>query len=574
MLSQPLEGALRFTGASFLTDLMIIALVVVFVSAIYLKKKNRAHSYTQYVPTLLTTLGILGTFAGIIVGLLGFDAKDIDGSIELLLGGLKTAFITSLLGMFLSISYKLALAGGWLAPTESPDEIDEDQIGIADLYAAMRAQADGTEALRAAIGGDGDNSLVSQMKLMRSEHNDQQKLSYSLQVKSIDNLLQINETAKSQTQSFAEFQERLWIKLQDFADMMSKSATEQVINALKEVISDFNNNLIEQFGENFKQLNAAVLELVQWQDNYKVQLGQMTDQYALGISAISQTEQAVSHISEESKVIPASMQELKSVMEVNQHQLQELQRHLEAFKDIRDRAVEALPEIRTQIDTTVEGMKQATETMVSGMEKATVQVVEGIKGSGEALSVSITSTAEELVENSKRVHESLQGTSDLMMTNGERSKVLFEDFISDSSGYLRNLMDEMQNGTGQIKSTFEDASATLIKEIESMRGGFEVGLTDMRTKLGASMHDMTEQHMKENQKVLKGMSQHADDALKDTGEALKKQVNALNDSMNHQLTSVMTEFGRALTTITGKFTQDYQKLVSAMNDVMRTRGDR
>lgn len=59
--------------------------------------------------------------------------------------------------------------------------------------------------------------------------------------------------------------------------MMSKSATEQVINALKEVISDFNNNLVEQFGENFKQLNAAVLELVQWQENYKQQLLQMTE---------------------------------------------------------------------------------------------------------------------------------------------------------------------------------------------------------------------------------------------------------------------------------------------------------
>ena len=44
--------------------------------------------------------------------------------------------------------------------------------------------------------------------------------------------------------------------------MMSKLATEQVIAALKTVIQDFNNNLAEQFGENFKQLNTAVLEPV------------------------------------------------------------------------------------------------------------------------------------------------------------------------------------------------------------------------------------------------------------------------------------------------------------------------
>lgn len=61
--------------------------------------------------------------------------------------------------------------------------------------------------------------------------------------------------------------------------MLSKSATEQVINALKEVISDFNDNLLEQFGDNFKQLNVAVLELVKWQENYRQQLEQMMVQY-------------------------------------------------------------------------------------------------------------------------------------------------------------------------------------------------------------------------------------------------------------------------------------------------------
>ncbi len=33
------------------------------------------------------------------------------------------------------------------------------------------------------------------------------------------------------------------------------------------------------------------------------------------------------------------MNELKGVMEVNQHQLSELERHLEAFKDMRDKAL-------------------------------------------------------------------------------------------------------------------------------------------------------------------------------------------------------------------------------------------
>lgn len=574
MISQPIEAFLSGLQAQTLTDVFIVFMVVAFICALIFKRSNKAHGFTQYAPTLLTTLGILGTFAGIVTGLLAFDVTNIDGSIEQLLGGLKTAFITSLVGMLLSVLYKVAAISGWLMPKIASDEVDEDQIGIGELYTAMRAQVEGTEALRLAIGGDGDNSLVSQIKLMRSEQSDQNKKSNSLQTTSVKHLEIIGQVVNAQPEKFTEFQERLWIKLQDFADMMSKSATEQVIQALKDVISDFNTNLTEQFGENFKQLNAAVLELVHWQENYKVQLGQMSEQYAQGVLAITQTETAVSHISEESKIIPASMGELKAVMEVNQHQLQELQRHLEAFKDIRDRAVEALPEIRTQIDTTVEGMKQATNIMTTGMEEATKQVVAGVQDSAQVLAVSINSTAEGLAENGKRVNESLQGTSDLVMNNNERSKELFDDFITDSNAHLRTLMAEMQDGSKEIKTSFGDASTALIKEIDAMRGGFESGMTDMRSKLGDSMQSLAEQQMKESQRVLSGMSQHADQALKDTGESVKKQVNALNDSMTHQLSTVMGEFGRALTSITGKFTEDYQRLVSAMNDVVRNQGGR
>lgn len=561
MLSQPIESFLLATGAGALTDVIVALLLAVFVAALLLKKSNKGHGFTQYVPTLLTTLGILGTFAGIIAGLLNFNVKDIDGSIELLLAGLKTAFTTSLVGMFLSIVYKMLVAAGWISPA-STDSIDEDQIGIAELYAAMREQVQGVEALRTAIGGDGDNSLVSQVKLMRSEQNDRHKDAQRVFDPIAENISTLAAVVKEQKESFSQFQERLWIKLQDFADMMSKSATEQVINALKEVIADFNNNLTEQFGENFKELNAAVLELVQWQENYRIQLNQMAEQYAQGVQAITQTEAAVSHISEESKVIPTSMELLKSVMEVNQHQLNELEQHLQTFKDIRDRAVEALPEIRTHIDTTVDGMKTASEQFSSG-----------VKESADAMMKAMASSSEDLVTNATRVNESLQGTSDLVATNNEKSRELMDDFLNEATSHLRNLVSEMQAGGEKIQTSFEEASSGLIKEIEAMRGGFEDGLTDMRQKLGAAMQDLADQQLSENRRILTGMSQNADQALKDTAEAVEKQVKALDDALSHQLNSVMNEFGRALTAITGQFTQDYKQLVNAMHNITRMQGN-
>jgi gas vesicle protein len=725
MLAGIIESALVNSSAEALTNVFLWALIACFGAAILLKRGNHAHSFTQYAPTLLTTLGILGTFAGIISGLLGFDVDNIDESIGSLLAGLKTAFTTSLAGMTLSILYKLVIATGWISP-KITEGVDEDEIGVVELYSVMREQAEGIDSLRTAIGGDGEASLVGQMKLMRSDLGDQHKTTLKTLEPIAPTLALIKETSSQQAEAFIQFQDRLWIKLQDFADMLSKSATEQVINALKEVIADFNKNLIEQFGENFKQLNAAVLALVTWQENYKQQLLKMSEQYELGVQAISQTEAAISHISEESKAIPASMQELKAVMEVNQHQLQELESHLAAFVDIRDRAVEAVPEIRAQIDQTVSGMQQVTASLAEGMSKTTETLVAGLtsasdlvtqevagsvkqmsegiaqgtdslktaftetgadfvkhgeeaastlsrgiseatdslvtgmntaaestakgmteastrmsgevsqaadslvtgmntatesaaKGMTEAstkmsgdvsqaadslvtgmntatesaakgiteastkmseavidssgtLQKSITTGSEELVENSQRVNASLQGTSDAIAENSVKTKQMFDDAVTETNAVLRTMVADLKDDSHELTESYKTASQSLVTETDAMRSSFEQGLTAMRQQLGAELKQLAEQQAQENQRLLKGMSQHADEALKDTGEAVQKQVKMLDDALNHELNRVMNEMGRALTTISGKFTTDYQQLVNEMNKVTRMQG--
>lgn len=50
---------------------------------------------------------------------------------------------------------------------------------------------------------------------------------------------------------------------------MAENNSKAFIQALEEVIKDFNNKITEQFGDNFKQLNLAVGALLTWQENYK-----------------------------------------------------------------------------------------------------------------------------------------------------------------------------------------------------------------------------------------------------------------------------------------------------------------
>jgi GTPase involved in cell partitioning and DNA repair len=52
---------------------------------------------------IIMSIGIFGTFVGILLGLLDFDTHNIEASVPVLLDGLKTAFITSLFGIGLNV---------------------------------------------------------------------------------------------------------------------------------------------------------------------------------------------------------------------------------------------------------------------------------------------------------------------------------------------------------------------------------------------------------------------------------------------------------------------------------------
>ncbi|MGV0034128.1 MAG: hypothetical protein ACNYPE_03915 [Candidatus Azotimanducaceae bacterium WSBS_2022_MAG_OTU7] len=527
MVSEIIEKTIQATETWLLTDIFIVLMLVVFLLACIFKKADKHHPYTQYVPTLLTTLGILGTFFGIVAGLLGFDVANIDGSIGALLAGMKTAFTTSLVGMCLSVFYKILVSFGLLAP-KNELAVDEDQLGVVELYTVMTEQRDGIRALTEAIGSGDESSLMGQIKLLRSD---------------------MNDSLKDSRREFEQFQDRLWIKLQEFADMLSKSATETVIEALNQVIRDFNQNLTEQFGENFKQLNEAVLKLVDWQENYKVQLEEMSAQYTQGVTAITDTGAAVANISENAGQIPKSMERLTEVITVNQHQIDELDRHLQAFQDIKDKAVAAVPELDARIEQTLTGVEGATSKLAEGLAEVTAQVVS-----------TINNGTEQFVDGVNRSNAALVESSQAVSKDSENIKNSFRD--------MANNMDEHTKSVAENLKTSGDA---LVEEAARSRQSFESGLSTMRDDLAGSLKLASEQQAQEMQRLIGSVEKTMKDAINKTSESVENQVIALDKAMEVEINNSMRQMGRELAAITGKFTEDYTVMVKQMQAVIQAR---
>lgn len=237
---------------------------------------------TSLGPTLLTTFGIFFCFCGIAWGLLDFNPSDIKGSVPQLLRGIRTSFWASVFGIgwALTIKLRVLLMG---APSLPKDGITGATVD--DLAAQL-------SWLNRSIAGTDDSTLLSQVRLLRTEANDR-----------LDRLNQLFER---------------------FAERVVEANSMALIQALSEVIKDFNVKLNDQFGENFKDLNAAVEKLVVWQKQYEQQLNALIEQETVTRKSMTESSLRYADLVNKSTVFTTTAESLRDLLIGNKARSQQL----------------------------------------------------------------------------------------------------------------------------------------------------------------------------------------------------------------------------------------------------------
>jgi hypothetical protein len=160
-----------------LTLAFLAAIVAIFVWALIcvltpLSASPRAQAFARYAPVGLTSIGMLGTFVGIYLGLMHFDVRDVSGSMPGFLQGLKVAFVASITGIALAVILR-TLESATVPKDGSTDATAED---IYRVLAEIRDQARNSERelllaierLRRDLAGDGDNSTATLLQNLRT----------------------------------------------------------------------------------------------------------------------------------------------------------------------------------------------------------------------------------------------------------------------------------------------------------------------------------------------------------------------------------------------------------------------
>lgn len=239
------------------TIVMVVFIVLAAMAArIYVnqaaKKKtldiNRR--WIESLPSMISTLGVLGTFGGITLGLLFFDTNNLNVSIPLLLSGLKTAFFTSLAGMIGSLLLNRKVASLY----------DKNSGGVKDPTTFFHVMAGYSQSQV--------NALEEQNKLMQKQSTaleEQNKLLAGM-VESVNGKLDV-----------------LTQKFEDFSEMLKKSNTDALVEVMEKLTEEFQKQmgtLIERLVQkNFDQLTQSVDRLNLWQQENKNQVATLIQQF-------------------------------------------------------------------------------------------------------------------------------------------------------------------------------------------------------------------------------------------------------------------------------------------------------
>ena len=427
-----------FAGESVITT-VFIALIVSYWIYLNIRFNDWA---ADHGPGFLTTLGILATFIGITAGLLKFDPAKMQTSVPDLLTGLKTAFIGSACGVVAALLIKVRdnLFGHHLGPKDDADGF-KTEVTAADLAKLL-------SEIRTALTGAEDGSLISQLKLLRLDTNSK-----------LDSL----RTAQEQA-------------LKQLSEMGSKT----LVEALKDLIRDFNQKISEQFGDNFKELNVAVGRLLIWQEQYKATIEEMARIQQTSVAAMTKATADYASLVQQASGFSEIARDLGTLLTALDTERQAIRDTSTGLAQLLIAAKGNLPEIEAKI---VQMVEQISTSMASQQAKFTKQIetnVDAIERSILATNGKMSEATGEfsraISDNVKSIKLVVDATADSLRT----SSIEFGRTVTDLSAKAKDQVGALDKA---LSEELERSLESLARQLTALSGKFVEDYTPLTDRL-------------------------------------------------------------------------------------------
>lgn len=379
---------------------LIAVLLIYFHGPVY-----SAHT-ANYSPSILTSIGIFGTFLGVAIGLAEFNTAAIEDSVPALLEGLKTAFWTSIAGLLGALSIKVRYAVASMRVRAHRES---------KMTATMDDLAWHLERIAAAVEINDSQNWVS----WRHDYSELQRQQH----------------------------EELIGQLRAYQSDMTEANTRALEQAITQVMTEFNTRIEEQYGDNFKRLNEAVGQMREWQEGYRTQLEDLVSSNERSAKASQVAAESFEKLIEQTRSFTSVAEDMETLLNALQTQSENLREYLSTFTSLVVDAQQGLPQLEERILLLTTGLKDAIEHHSDQMKVLVEQTAVGIRDTSDRVSsllIEGTQSAQQSMSNKltdllnqndnqlKRLEEGMEAELKKALTTfGYQLTALSEKFVND-----------------------------------------------------------------------------------------------------------------------------------------------
>ena len=528
------------------------------------------YTHTNNAASILTILGVLGTFIGIYKGLQDFNPgpEVLQDSIEYLLDGLKTAFITSIIGIISALIIK-----GIISPIAQVSQKREDSDNTAINQLANRFAnelMDRFESFENPWEINLSSKLDDLTEVVKVESSETRKVFSNMQTDLTEGQSTTHKRLETLTETVSEKQSELLngvipllTTIQDSLtneeigviaklEVLTTTVSEKqdaLLNGVKDALTPIQTSLADEQASVLTKLEALTTTVSDEHEKLRAEFETFSNNVAESITKLANKE-----------LVGA----LKTVIdEFNTNMVSQFGDNFRHLNEAVDRMVEWQKEYRQIIEKLTEEFHVAVESIEKSRES-----VDLIAESSEAIALrseSIVTSTEKLDPILHTLNGQLE-TFDNMSRNAQNAFPI-----------IKGSLDELTTGFSEtVKKAIEDSHASMEGQREALEDQFDhiqktvEKNTDQLSEMTSDFLDVVEKSVSQAQ----GSMNKQREALKNqfTGletfkNTVEQKLQEVLDGIKEQLNNVFDSSANQIAQLTTEFTQNLaQQLEKPVND--------
>lgn len=315
-------------------------------------------SVISAVPNILTSIGILGTFVGLSIAITSFDsqsAESIRSSIQVLLGGMGTAFYTSVVGMFCSAVF-LMIKKHWINKLNW--RIDK----VCELLDAKYHKSADDLIIASFSHTTEDGYTVTPQELILSVKEGIRDMQTSLARLSTDLCDSIGNAMDE------SFQNKLVPIIKELSEKLENPAqaiTDSLMTEFRNICNDFSENLtkgvndqMDDLLERFIDASNAINTLPETIELVNISLKETTNKTTNAYnSLLESTTQQIENITDISNTLCKSLEEVQNVLS----NMSDIHSKLDYLPQVIAEAKDAIKSASSKIETAIDGINKSIQ---------------------------------------------------------------------------------------------------------------------------------------------------------------------------------------------------------------------